>query len=100
MAKKKKIADPVSYLLIRDEHGFKIHHPEYGPCLLTNYDGEIIENVYFESAVVGDHPERGSVEVWGEGDSVDSVTEDLKIDGYKTTQIKKMKLRVEKVATF
>jgi len=97
---KKKIADPVSYLLIKDEHGFKIHHPEYGPCLLTNYDGEIIENVYFESAIVGDHPVRGGVEIWGEGDSVKSAIEDLKIDGYKTSQIKKMKLRVEKVATF
>ena len=97
---KKKIADPVSYLLIRDEHGFKIHHPEYGPCLLTNYDGGIIENFYFESAIVGEHPERGSVEVWGEGDSIGDAVEDLKNDGYKTTEIKKMKIRVAKVVTF
>jgi len=102
MAKKKALnaVTPESYLLIKDEHGFKILHPEYGPCLVTNFDGDLISRIDFSDAIVGEHPQRGTAEVWGEGNSVDDAIYDLKEDGYTPAQIKKMNLRTEKVATF
>ena len=102
MAKKKALnaVTPESYLLIKDEHGFKVLHPEYGPCLLTNWDGDLVDRIDFSNAIVGEHPERGTAEVWGEGSSVEDAIYDLKSDGYTPAQIKKMKLRTEKVATF
>jgi hypothetical protein len=100
MAKKKEKIATESYLLIKDGDGFKVLHPNYGPCLLTNYDGEIIQGIFFETAVVGEHPERGSTEIWGEGGSIGETAEDLKNDGYTSKEVKKMKLHVEMVATF
>jgi hypothetical protein len=90
---------PESYLLIKDEHGFKVLHPQHGLCLLTNWDGDLISRIDFSDAIVGEHPQRGSVEVWGEGSSVEDAVYDLKEDGYTPAQIKKMKLRTEKVAS-
>jgi hypothetical protein len=101
MAKKKeqKAFTSESYLLVKDEGGFKILHPQHGLCILTNWDGDIIDRIDFSDAIVGDHPERGNAEVWGEGSSVEDAIYDLKTDGYTPAQIKKMKLRAEKIAS-
>ena len=69
--------------------------------MLTDWEGRIIESIDFSSSIVGECLSgRGGVEIWGEGDSIEDAIEDLRSDGYTAAQVKKMKLRVEKVATF
>lgn len=97
----KKIASSSeSYLLIKDANGFKVLHPVHGSCRLVDVDGNAISGIDFSRAIVGDHPADSQLtEVWGEGEDLTGTIDALKSDGYTSKEIKKLRLRVETVAT-
>jgi len=83
-----------SYLLLRDDEGWKLIHPELGPCLV------VAEQVMgfatalsFEQMVIGDDADAGLVILSEVSESIEDAKEQLLHDGYTKQEIKKMKPR-------
>lgn len=92
---KKSLPEKVqeSYLLFRDDDGWKLLHPERGPCLVVaEQEMGIATALSFEKMVIGDT--GGGLKILSDFDEdLDSAKVSLEVDGYDKREIKKMKLR-------
>ena len=99
---KKSLPEKVqeSYLLFRDGEGWKLLHPERGPCLVVaEQEMGIAKKLTFEKMVVGDTQE-GLTILSDFDEEIDSAKEHLVMDGYEKREIKKMKLRYANTVCF
>jgi hypothetical protein len=82
-----------SYLLFRDDDGWKLLHPERGPCLVVaEQEMGIATALSFEKMVIG-NVDSGVTILSDMDEEIESVKEQLIMDGYNKRDIKKMKLR-------
>ena len=89
-----------SYLLFRDGEGWKLLHPENGPCLVVaEQEMGIAKKLTFEKMVIGDAQE-GLTILSDLDEEIDSAKERLVMDGYTKQEIKKMKLRYANTVCF
>ena len=89
-----------SYLLFRDDEGWKILHPERGPCLVVaEQEMGIAVTLSFEKMVIGDT--GGGLTILSDVyDSIEDAKEQLLHDGYTKQEIKKMKPRQANTVLF
>ena len=82
-----------SYLLFRDDDGWKLLHPERGPCLVVAEQAMgIATALSFERMVIGDS--YNGLTILSDLDmDIEEAREQLLHDGYNKREIKKMKLR-------
>ena len=91
-----------NYMLIRDDEGWKIIHPQHGSILLGSetYDGLCIpRSLKFENAVVY-NDELGDIGILNDVETVEDALDQLECDGHSKSDIMKMNPRREKVALF
>jgi len=82
-----------SYLLVRDDEGWKLIHPDHGPCLVVaEQEMGIADRLTFEKMVIGD-TDSGITILSDFDEDIETAKEQLIIDGYNKREIKKMKLR-------
>jgi hypothetical protein len=82
-----------SYLLFRDDEGWKLLHPERGPCLVVaEQEMGIATALSFEKMVIGD-TYNGLTILSDIDEDLETAKEQLIMDGYNKRDIKKMKLR-------
>lgn len=92
---KKSLPEKVqeSYLLFRDDDGWKLLHPERGPCLVVaEQEMGIATDLSFEQMVIG-ATDTGLIILSEVGESIEDAKEKLLDDGYTKQEIKKMKPR-------
>lgn len=92
---KKSIPEKVqeSYLLFRDDDGWKLLHPERGPCLVVaEQEMGIATALSFEKMVIGE-TDNGLTILSEVSESIEDAKEKLLDDGYTKQEIKKMKPR-------
>ena len=89
-----------SYLLFRDDEGWKLLHPERGPCLVVaEQEMGIATALSFEKMVIGD-TYNGLTILSETGDNIEDAKEQLLHDGYTKQEIKKMKPRSANTVCF
>jgi hypothetical protein len=82
-----------SYLLFRDDEGWKLLHPERGPCLVVaEQEMGIAKKLTFEKMVIGD-TQDGLTILSDFDEDIDDAKDHLVTEGYDKREIKKMKLR-------
>ena len=82
-----------SYLLFRDDEGWKLLHPERGPCLVVaEQEMGIATALSFEKMVIG-NADNGLTILSDMDEDFESVKEQLIIDGYNKRDVKKMNPR-------
>ena len=89
-----------SYLLFRDGDGWKLLHPERGPCLVVaEQEMGIATALSFEKMVIGE-THNGLTILSDVGDNIEDAREQLLHDGYTKQEIKKMKPRQANTVCF
>ena len=89
-----------SYLLFRDDDGWKLLHPERGPCLVVaEQEMGIATALSFEKMVIG-NVDSGVTILSDMDEEIESVKEQLIIDGYNKRDVKKMNLRYTNTVCF
>ena len=87
-----------SYLIFRDDEGWKLLHPDKGIHLL-GIEGDLVDSLNFHTAITGLTQDNSRVE-YSDADDVVEAKKDLINDGYTLKDINKMKLQVSNIARF
>ena len=85
-----------SYLIFRDDEGWKLLHPDKGIHLL-GIEGDLVDSLSFETAITCLTQDNSRVEC-SDADDVVEAKKDLINDGYTLKDINKMKLQVSNIA--
>ena len=87
-----------SYLIFRDDEGWKLLHPDKGIHLL-GIEGDLVDSLNFHTAITGLTQDNSRVE-YSDADDIVEAKKDLINDGYTLKDINKMKLQVSNIARF
>jgi len=87
-----------SYLIFRDDEGWKLLHPDKGIHLL-GIEGDLVDSLNFHTAITGLTQDNSRVE-YSDADDIVGAKKDLINDGYTLKDINKMKLQVSNIARF